>query len=200
MNETKTVTLLCLLTCLAGCDGGGRFEGELPGDCNDLADNDRDGRFDCADEGCASAPHCAPDGGPEILLMGDGGAPPPTTDAGPGGSPCVEVGGFYRGLPRGTDCSTALSGVDVAVSNQTGCAMSFDLTFDYADGTSDTELDLPGTLEPLGADRAQYFELIGDSGSLRMLFERDSSTDRVDLDVTIDTGSQVCEYTTRFGP
>lgn len=35
------------------------FEADDPGECNDGADNNRDGRFDCADEGCATSPVCA---------------------------------------------------------------------------------------------------------------------------------------------
>jgi hypothetical protein len=34
------------------------FEGDDPGECSDGADNDRDGLFDCDDEGCAGAPSC----------------------------------------------------------------------------------------------------------------------------------------------
>ena len=35
-----------------------RYEGQEPGDCSDDADNDADGDFDCADEGCAGAKVC----------------------------------------------------------------------------------------------------------------------------------------------
>ena len=51
-----------------GCGGesvgeraGLRFEGTEPGDCEDGADNDADGFFDCDDSGCAASPLC--DGG-----------------------------------------------------------------------------------------------------------------------------------------
>ena len=51
-----------------GCGGesvgeraGLRFEGTEPGDCEDGADNDADGLFDCDDSGCAASPLC--DGG-----------------------------------------------------------------------------------------------------------------------------------------
>ncbi len=33
-------------------------EGAVPGECDDRADNDQDGLFDCADEGCAAGPDC----------------------------------------------------------------------------------------------------------------------------------------------
>ena len=35
-----------------------RYEGQERGDCSDNADNDADGDFDCADEGCAGAKEC----------------------------------------------------------------------------------------------------------------------------------------------
>ncbi len=41
---------------LAGCIPRG--EGTEPGDCTDGADNDRDGLFDCDDDGCAGSPDC----------------------------------------------------------------------------------------------------------------------------------------------
>ena len=36
------------------------YEGDQPGECDDGADNDRDGDFDCDDEGCFAAPACEP--------------------------------------------------------------------------------------------------------------------------------------------
>ena len=48
-----------------GCGGesvgeraGLRFEGTEPGDCEDGADNDADGLFDCDDSGCEASPLC----------------------------------------------------------------------------------------------------------------------------------------------
>ena len=35
-----------------------RIEGVEPGDCEDGADNDGDGLFDCADDSCAGSPIC----------------------------------------------------------------------------------------------------------------------------------------------
>ena len=34
------------------------YEGELKDDCNDGADNDKDGLFDCKDDGCTNSPIC----------------------------------------------------------------------------------------------------------------------------------------------
>ena len=42
----------------AGERAGLRVEGTEPGDCEDGADNDADGFFDCDDSGCAAAPLC----------------------------------------------------------------------------------------------------------------------------------------------
>ncbi len=38
-----------------------RYEGELPKDCTDRADNDKDGLFDCDDLGCSRSPDCTSD-------------------------------------------------------------------------------------------------------------------------------------------
>ena len=38
-------------------------EGDDPGECEDGADNDLDGLFDCDDESCAGSPLCADTGG-----------------------------------------------------------------------------------------------------------------------------------------
>lgn len=59
----------CLSTCLAACVAGDApadpapYEGAAAGDCTDGADNDRDGYFDCADNGCWNAPDCEGEGG-----------------------------------------------------------------------------------------------------------------------------------------
>ena len=61
---------LLLLAC-------GNFEGDDPGECTDGADNDRDGDFDCDDDGCEDSPDCEDEGG------GSGG---PGSGSGDGGS------------------------------------------------------------------------------------------------------------------
>lgn len=59
------------------------YEGDGPGECTDRADNDRDGKFDCDDEGCAGSPDCDDDAtgkGPAPLAGDDhnaeSGGPP----------------------------------------------------------------------------------------------------------------------------
>jgi hypothetical protein len=44
-----------------GDDDDDTYEGDEPGECNDGADNDQDGLFDCADPGCSGAPDCVGD-------------------------------------------------------------------------------------------------------------------------------------------
>ena len=55
-----------LLALLVGC--GKDIEGDEPGECEDGADNDVDGTYDCLDLDCAGAPACTDD------------TPPPDTD------------------------------------------------------------------------------------------------------------------------
>ena len=43
---------------LLACTGLGATEGTNPGECDDGADNDSDGTFDCDDSDCADAPDC----------------------------------------------------------------------------------------------------------------------------------------------
>ena len=57
VQDSMRRLLLLLTVLLAGC----AFEGDDPGDCTDRADNDRDGLFDCEDDGCAGSPDCAGD-------------------------------------------------------------------------------------------------------------------------------------------
>ena len=47
------------LLVLTGCPPD--YEGDEPGECDDGADNDQDGAWDCDDPDCAGAPECAAD-------------------------------------------------------------------------------------------------------------------------------------------
>lgn len=65
------VWALLMVMLVVGCDGESPrdAEGDDPGECSDGADNDRNGRFDCDDDGCRGAPDCkkaapAPDPSP----------------------------------------------------------------------------------------------------------------------------------------
>jgi hypothetical protein len=71
-------SMWCVAACAAclgiaaigvGCGGEGtgdsrgtRIEGTEPGDCEDNADNDADGLFDCADPSCEASPLCGGSG------------------------------------------------------------------------------------------------------------------------------------------
>jgi hypothetical protein len=76
-----------LLLALAGClpelpEEKSAVEGEAAGDCTDRADNDRDGAFDCDDDGCAASPDCtAPAAPPEGLAIAVTPAAPGDDDA-----------------------------------------------------------------------------------------------------------------------
>ena len=52
--------------------GGEGYEGDVPGECEDGADNDMDGLYDCNDPDCAGAPVCGGDD--------DDTGPPPDDD------------------------------------------------------------------------------------------------------------------------
>ncbi|MBN1773430.1 MAG: hypothetical protein JXB32_19365 [Deltaproteobacteria bacterium] len=76
MNEVWGSWIVTLALVVAGCSDDGAasgYEGDLPGECSDGADNDRDGLYDCGDPDCAASPACRgtdadadlPDGGPD---------------------------------------------------------------------------------------------------------------------------------------
>ena len=77
MTAASVFLSLLLMAC-------GNYEGDDPGECTDGADNDRDGDFDCNDDGCEDSPHCE-GGGADDLDSGnsDGDA---GDDDGPGDS------------------------------------------------------------------------------------------------------------------
>ena len=71
------------------------YEGDMPGECNNGADDDRDGAYDCDDEDCAGAPVClmvpAIDAGSGDPVdsggsAGSGGSTGAGGSAGPGGT------------------------------------------------------------------------------------------------------------------
>jgi len=65
---TARIRICALLVPLSACvpepvpEGPADWEGRLPGQCADGADNDRDGDFDCDDSDCAGAPNCNDEG------------------------------------------------------------------------------------------------------------------------------------------
>jgi hypothetical protein len=77
MRHLAWITLLGLGTALGPGACNRDIEGDLPGECTDGADNDRDGTFDCDDPDCAGAPICKsgePTGGGGGGAGGGGGS------------------------------------------------------------------------------------------------------------------------------
>lgn len=75
--RTSGLCWLLLVTTM-GCGSGDEDveeEGEIPFSCQDGADNDGDGLFDCDDPGCAGSPDCEEP--PETAQTGGTGTPPP---------------------------------------------------------------------------------------------------------------------------
>jgi len=58
MRHVAWITIFGLTTALGVNACSHDIEGDLPGECSDGADNDRDGLFDCDDPDCAGAPVC----------------------------------------------------------------------------------------------------------------------------------------------
>lgn len=120
---------LCLAACkTSGKDGeanqlGSDYEGDDAGECTDGADNDRDGYFDCQDNGCWGHPDC------------DG-----YTGVGPGGGP-GGTGTASGGSGTGTGTGTTAAG------NCPGAAQC-DLTSMYL--TVHFDVDFTEWLQPLG--------------------------------------------------
>ena len=58
MNRIALILLPLTISLLSCAEKDERLEGQEPGDCSDLADNDMDGDFDCDDDGCVNSPEC----------------------------------------------------------------------------------------------------------------------------------------------
>lgn len=57
MNPLRLLSVAALFAAGISCTSR-NFEGDEPFECNDGADNDRDGDFDCDDADCAASPDC----------------------------------------------------------------------------------------------------------------------------------------------
>ena len=84
MRATALLLFCCCLS--AGCT---RAEGTEPHDCNDGADNDGDGRFDCRDDGCSGAPACESQPASDVAATDP--APAPAVEAPEEGEPAPEI-------------------------------------------------------------------------------------------------------------
>lgn len=151
MSIARTFLMLAStgLLLLSACDGGDAVDEEVGmEECHDNADNDRDGRFDCDDEGCAGWPWCsggdgdgdADDDWPEPCdRIGD----PRFTSAGHG------VLGPEGGAVEQTDTQSGIAGVrvEVAPGAWDGCwHVGIDEVPDF-----DTP-DFPAGFRPFGAE------------------------------------------------
>ena len=148
----KSVFLASVLTLAfgAGCngcqgvdpnaDGAGAndYEGDDKGECEDGADNDRDGYFDCQDNGCWGSPVC---NGYTGAGPGTGGGPGAGTGAGTGAATGAGTGtGTATGTPNCTEPVCDLTSVDVTMR------MNFDLDgLLVAIGLCDCYLEFEGT-------------------------------------------------------
>ena len=59
-SKLQVLGVLSLSLALCSCSSDvEEFEGDEAGECEDRADNDRDGQFDCDDDGCSWSPSCS---------------------------------------------------------------------------------------------------------------------------------------------
>ena len=84
----RVLTVVFLLT--AGCPtrsppDEGEYEGDEAGECEDGADNDQDGDFDCGDTDCENAPSCSGAGDDDDSTLGDDDTTPGDDDTTPVG-------------------------------------------------------------------------------------------------------------------
>jgi hypothetical protein len=57
-----------------------QYEGDETGECSDGADNDRDGWFDCTDQGCFGSPSCSEGDDDDVVPSDDDDMTPPSDD------------------------------------------------------------------------------------------------------------------------
>jgi len=133
--------------------GGGseRWEGKYPGECDDDADNDGDGLYDCEDPDCFGAPDCDSGGGDS-----DGG----DSDGGPTAIAITDITwncGSNDGLYFSVTASGAPDGIDIYIGQDTASPWgpeyhAVDVTGAAADGSWATfEIDLPSVFPDFGA-------------------------------------------------
>lgn len=158
---TRTLSVLLTTLTLAACggeqpknsdedQGGLHAEGTQAGDCNDGADNDDNGAFDCEDEGCAGSPACEDASGASSSSGSTSGG---STSGGPdGGCEVVVAGQYYVDLYAhpNDECETQLGWGLNATVEQDGCSVT--TTVSTEAGTA----ALPGTLAPRGPDAWGY--------------------------------------------
>ena len=108
IHTQKWSLLFAVALCLFACGESdtpptNTYEGDAPGECDNGADDDRDGRYDCDDEDCVGAPVC------QINQSGN---------AGTGGDAGGEAG---SGGDAGGDTGTGGDAGEVACRCRSGC-------------------------------------------------------------------------------
>ena len=140
------------------------YEGDVSGECSDGADNDRDGYFDCEDNGCWNAPDCGggdgSDGsgdGADGGSGGDGGSG--DGGSGDGGSGDGGSGDGGSGDGGSGDGGDSGGGGNPVASHLTGQSLTYTLTWDFDD-------EFSGLLEAYGlADCVNTYESAGEQVS-----------------------------------
>jgi hypothetical protein len=121
MIHMYVFSLIGFLAC-GGTEKEEEYEGDAAGECSDAADNDRDGLFDCEDDGCAGSPDCdgqdtgSSDTGSEDTGISDTGEDTGTEET------CVaptEVSATEMSV-RITGATADTSGWDIAVCDLNG--------------------------------------------------------------------------------
>lgn len=90
--KITTYLVTGLIIVSLGCDDGEQsvlYEGDEPSECTDGADNDRDGRFDCDDDGCAGHPECTVERADAVVPGFDA---MPSADAAADATPVIDAG------------------------------------------------------------------------------------------------------------
>ena len=137
MNTTgiqQSLLFLVLALCLGACGESDTpttniYEGDAPGECDNGADDDRDGRYDCDDEDCVGAPVCqinqsgnagtGGDAGGEAGSGGDAGGDTGTGgDAGDSGDAGAEAGAGGEAGTGGEACLTDEAFLETQVWSQ----------------------------------------------------------------------------------
>ncbi len=147
---TLGLTVLAAAITVACADDGddAMGEGTQAGDCEDGADNDADGMFDCDDPGCMGSPVCGSADG--MNDDGDGGDD--------GGGDCVTrddviVEGSYDVVARGDqpDCDDLIGGQLVCQVAQDECDVTTSCTI------MGTPISFDGELKDRGGDNAHGY-------------------------------------------
>jgi len=151
---------LITLLFLSACNGShpnpddtspALFEGDNPGECSDGADNDRDGLFDCDDDGCAGSPDCS--AGTTDTDTGDtstGTVTQPGTDTdtdttGTGTDTDLTTGGTTDTDTAGTTVSTdTTASTDTGATGTTGYTITGHVAYGVVEWFNSVGPDIPG--------------------------------------------------------